>query len=145
MDNFQKLLWDLGELLELPLHVDKNNACKLLLDEKLEVQLEMDADEQALLIVAFIAEVLPGRFREDVLKEALKVNNLCHPYGSFSYIEQNNYLVFHQYLQSDDLSGKKLAKHLESFIAEAEEWRTALASGQPAPFKYKDHTHNLPT
>lgn len=144
MNRFQKLLWDLGEIIELPLYVDKNNVCKLLLNETLEVQLEIDTDEQKLLLIAFISAIPPGRFRENVLKEALKVNNLSHPFGAFAYIEQDNYLIFHQYLQTDNLSGKKLAENLESFVIEAEEWHSALANGLPAPLKYKNQEHTPP-
>ena len=42
MDQFQELLWDLGELIQLPLHVDKNQACKLIVGERLEIQMQMD-------------------------------------------------------------------------------------------------------
>jgi len=140
MDHFQKLLWDLGEVIKLPLHVDKNNACKILLNETLEVQLEMDTDEKQLLLIAFISEIPPGRFRENVLKEALKANNLDHTQGLFAYFEQENYLILQKYLQADLLSGQKLAEYLEPFIIEAEEWRTALAAGLSVPSKYKNPT-----
>jgi len=144
MDVFQELLWDLGELVDLPLHVDKNNACKLLLNEKLAVQLEMDRDGERLLVASFISEIPPGKFRENVLKDALKVNSSYHPFGSFAYLEKNNQLILHQYLNTSDLSAEKLAKHLEVFIEEAEEWRAALASGASAPIKYHSHEHKPP-
>jgi len=145
MDRFQELLWDLGELIELPLHIDKNNACKLLLDEKLEVQLEMDVDGERLLVASFISEIPPGKFRENVLKEGLKMNTAYHPFGSFAYLEKNNTLVLHQYLQTSNLSREKLVEHLETFIDEAEEWRAALANGSAAPSKYQTHEHKPPT
>lgn len=144
MDRFQELLWDLGELIELPLHIDKNNACKLLLDEKLEVQLEMDVDGERLLVASFISEIPPGKFRENVLKEGLKMNNMYHPFGSFAYLEKSNSLILHQYLQTDSLSREKLVEHLESFIEEAEEWRAALANGSAAPSKYQSQEHKPP-
>lgn len=144
MDRFQELLWDLGELIELPLHIDKNNVCKLLLDEKLELQLEMDVDGETLLIASFISEIPPGRFRENVLKDALKVNSSYHPFGSFAYLEKTNSLILHQYLPTSHLSGEKLTEHLEIFIEEAEEWRVALASGASTPMKYHSHEHKPP-
>jgi len=137
MDRFQELLWDLGELIEVPLHADKNNACKLILDQKLTLQLEMDQYDQKLLITSFISELPPGKFREDILKNALKVNGMRHSFGVFSYIESNNFLILHQYFHVDNLSREKLAEYLESLIQEAEEWRSAISNGHSSPNKYE--------
>lgn len=143
MDVFQTLLWDLGELVSQPLHVDKNRACRLLINETIEVQIEMDAYEECLLITAFIAEIPLGKFRENVLKEGLKMNNTHHPFGVFAYFEKKNSLVLRKYLYIFDLSPEKLLEHLEVFVAEAEEWRTALNNGQTSPDKYiRRHSSN---
>jgi len=137
MDVFQTLLWDLGELINQPLHVDKNRACKLLLNETIEVQLEMDTYEERLLIVAFIAEIPLGKFRENVLKEGLKMNSTYHPCGVFAYLEKKSTLILRKYLHVSNLSSEKLLKHLEVFVEEAEEWHIALNNGQTSPDKYK--------
>ncbi len=136
MDKFQELLWDLGEIIELPLHVDKNHACNLLLDEHLEIQMQMDSHGENLLICSFIADIPPGRFRENVLRDALKVNSIYHPFGTLAFYEKKNFLILHQYLPAEKLNGEKLATYLEPFIEEAEEWRKAITSGATAPIKY---------
>ena len=133
MDRFQELLWDLGEVIELPLHVDKNNACKIVIQEKLSIQLEMDSSHERLLAAAFISELPPGKFRENVLKEAMKTNNSYHPFGIFAYIEKINSLILYHYLMADQLNGEKLADFLELFIEEAESWQSAISMGTPAP------------
>lgn len=150
MDRFQSLLWDLGEILDLPLHVDKNHACSLLLDEKLTLQLEMDQSGEELVAVAYIAEIPPGRFRENVLREAMKVNAFYHPFGTLGYAEKLNALVLQSFLPAKDLTGEKLVAFLELFSKEAESWRTAIANSQPAPADYlraygnKPSPYNLP-
>ena len=136
MDRFQELLWDLGEVLELPLHVDKNHACRILLDEKLSIHMEMAEEKDALLLAAFLAEIPPGRFRENVLRESLKVNATHHLFGTLAYIEKINTLVMHRYVPALSLNGEKLAEILEGFIAEADQWREAIQNGQPAPPEY---------
>lgn len=136
MDKFQELLWDLGELVQLPLHVDKNQACNLLLDENLEVQMQMDKHGENLLVCAFLGEIPPGRFRENVLRDALKVNGQYQPFGSLAFFDKKSLLILHQFLPAETLNGEKLNEHLEVFIEEAEEWRRALASGSTAPIKY---------
>lgn len=141
MDRFQELLWDLGEIIEVPLHIDKNHACRILLDEKLAIHMEMAEERDELLIGAFLSEIPPGRFRENVLKEALKANASYHFFGIFAYIEKINTLVLHTYLPVSHLNGDKLAEFLEGFIAEAESWRQAISNGSPAPIEYlKTHS-----
>ncbi|MEM8727224.1 MAG: CesT family type III secretion system chaperone [Chlamydiota bacterium] len=144
MDKFQQLLWDLGELIELPLHSDKNRACNLLLDENLEIQIQMDKNEENLLICAFLGEISPGKFRENVLKDALKVNGQYCPFGSLAFYERKNMLLLHQFLAAEKLNGETLVARLEAFIEEAEEWRQALANGATAPVKYHSFGSNPP-
>lgn len=136
MDRFQELLWDLGEVIDLPLHVDKNHACRILLDEKLSIHMEMVEEQEALLLAAFLAEIPPGRFRENVLRESLKANATHHSFGTLAYIEKINTLVMHRYLSAASLTGEKIAAFLEEFIAEADQWREAIQSGQSAPPEY---------
>ncbi len=136
MDFFQEILWDLGEIIELPLHVDKQHACTILFDEKLPIQIEMDPYGNTLIIAAFVSELPPGSFRELVLKESLKANASYHSFGTFAYVEKNNMLVLHQFLLAKDLNGQKLAEFLELFIEEALLWQEAIASGQAAPRLY---------
>lgn len=144
MDKFQELLWDLGELIELPLHIDKNRACNLLLDETLELQLQMDSHEENLLVCAYLGEIPPGRFRENALKDALKVNHHYHPFGFLGFYEKKNLLVLHQLIPAETLSGEKLKESLEVFIEEADEWHKALAAGQTTPPKYQRTDHKPP-
>ena len=139
MDRFQELLWDLGALIEVPLHIDKNHACRLLLDETLPIQMELSEERGELLIGAFLGEIPPGRFRENVLKESLKVNGAAHPFGTFAYIDKINTLVLHTFLPAETVSGETLAAFLEGFIAEAKTWQEAISSGQLAP------SHHLKT
>ncbi len=136
MDRFQELLWDLGELIELPLHIDKNHACNLLLDDKLEIQLQMDTHQENLIIWAYLHEIPPGKFRENVLKDALKVNGEFHLFGSLAYYEKKNMLILHEFVSAEALSGERLMEKLEKFIEEAEEWRSAIERGGTSPLKY---------
>lgn len=140
MDKFQQLLWDLGEHIDLALHVDKNGACNLMLDNNLEIQMQMDKHGEKLLVCAFLGEVPPGRFRENVFKDALKVNGHYRPFGSLAFYEKRNKLILQQFFPVETLNGEKLFQHLELFIEEAEEWREALASGKTAPLKYHSFT-----
>jgi Tir chaperone protein (CesT) family len=136
MDLFQQLLFDLGAELDLPLHIDSNGACKLLIDEKLPVQLEMDPDGKRLLIWIVIGELPPGKFREEILKITLRLNGIYNELGRYAYIEKTNCLAFYTYRIAEKLKGSSLADLLVKLVPYAKEWQESLARGLLAPAKY---------
>ncbi len=134
IDRFHEILQLLGQELGLTLHTDRNHACALQINEGLIVQMESDSAQERLLIASQIIEVPPGKFRENVLKEALKANALADPLvGIFAYIAKINQLVLYQYYPFDILNAQRLAGLLAPFIQTAEKWRNAIASGSPGP------------
>jgi len=144
MDLFQEFLWDLGEMTNLPLHIDQSHACTLLLDDHLEVQLQMDANEENLIVCAFLGEIPPGRFREEVLKSAMKVNNCAYPFGFFAFYAQKNQLILHKFIPSQLLSVERCLKELENLIEEADSWRISLENGESSPLKYRSVENKPP-
>lgn len=134
IDPFEQILHSLGEQLGLPLHTDKNQACAIQIKHGLIVQLERDPGQERLLIASKIIEIPPGRFRENVLKEALKANALPDPrIGIFAYIAKINQLVLYQYYPFDILTAQRMMGLLGPFIQTAESWRNAIAKGSAGP------------
>lgn len=131
MDIFQQLIWDLGEITKLPLHVDENRSCRLLIEGKLPVHLEMDSTGDYLIVAAMLPEIAPGRFREEILKAALKTNASYHSFGVLSYVEKKNILVLHKLLLASQCSAQQLIDFLIPFIEYAESWQKAIESGIP--------------
>lgn len=130
MDRFAILLDDLGTLIQVPLHPDHHRSCSLNVNGQLHVQIQEDENKDQLLVATFIGEIPPGKFRENILKETLKENNLFSRLGTFSYSERNNQLAFFSYLPLAGLRGDTMADFLELFFEKAFSWRTALATGQ---------------
>ena len=130
MDNFALILADLGGLIQVPLHPDHHRACCLVVNGELHVQLKEDDNKDRILVAAFISEIPPGKFRETVLKETLKENNLFPRIGTFCYSERNNQLALYSYVYFEKLDGDKMADFLEKFLEKAFSWKTALQTGQ---------------
>jgi hypothetical protein len=130
MDHFAILLADLGALIQVPLHPDHHRACCLSVNGELHIQLKEDDNNDRILISTFISEIPPGKFRENILKETLKENNLFPRIGNLSYSERNNQLAFFSYVYFPGLDGDKMADFLEKFLEKAFSWRTALQTGQ---------------
>lgn len=133
-DPFETLIQQLSHAIKVPLHVDQHLACSLKIHQKLTVQIQLDAAQERLMIVAFICELQPGRFRENVLCEALKANNLPDPRtGILGFLPKTQSLTLHQIYRFSSLDGDQLASILAGFIDYADLWREAIAMGQSSP------------
>jgi Tir chaperone family protein CesT len=130
MDHFAILLADLGALIQVSLHPDHKRSCNLSINGELHIQLKEDENKDRILVATFLAEIPPGKFRENILKETLKENNLFPRTGTFSYSERNNQLALFSFVHLEGLKGDKMADFLEVFLEKAFSWRTALQTGQ---------------
>lgn len=131
-DRFEELLQELSVEFGLPFHPDRRGACKLKINDSFHVQLECDAPQENLLIAAFICEIPPGKFRENILKDALKSNGPFPTIGTLSYAERNNQLALYATLRLSNLNGKILADFLTAFVEKAGSWRLGVETGNTA-------------
>lgn len=131
---FEELLHDLNRVFELNLHVDKHNACSIQIHPQLTIQLQLDLSQENLWVFAKLIEVPPGKFRENVFREALKANALPDPrIGVLCYLGLKNELALYQKYPLTILNGEKLSGFLGAFLEMADSWREAIFNGQPAP------------
>jgi len=134
MDKFDHLLFELGNLLDVELHPDSNRSCLLVINDEYRVQLEMDKSEEALIFGSIICEIPPGKFRENVLKDSLKYNNLPPPrFGNLGYIEKINCLSLFDTLPIHSLKAQLVSEHLNTFIEKVILWKKAIQSNQTLP------------
>ncbi len=133
-DQFEELLQQLGKVFHLALHVDKSHACSLRLHEQITIQLQLDISQENLWIFSKLIEVPPGKFRENIFREALKANALPDPRtGIFAYLANTNHLTLFQKYPLQILTGDRLAGLIGAFLEMADSWTKAIASGQSAP------------
>lgn len=134
MDRFAELLSDLGRAVNLPLHPDKKRICQLNVNSGLfHIQISDEPGKERILIATFVADVPPGKFRENILRDALKANASFPPLEIFGYSERNNKLALFAHLPYLDLTGEKLSAFLSHFIDKCQAWRTAIDTGAPPP------------
>jgi hypothetical protein len=128
MNFFEEYIQKLGLALGTSLHAEKGYLCKLLIDGVLKVQLEHEAAEERILIASFLCEIPPGKFREDLLKEALKANDAIDRPGTFAYSPKNNSLTYFLYL-SDKISFEEFEEKFLQWLETAKQWRSAVETG----------------
>ncbi len=130
MDRFEEILKDLGTALGIPLHPDRRGACRLNINDVMRVQIEFQPDKEQVLLACMICEIPPGKFRENILKDALRANWPYPTNGILSYSEKNNNLSLFEHIPTANISGQKLLDVLNAFIAKADSWRKGVESGQ---------------
>jgi hypothetical protein len=136
INQFEELLYDLGKVFHLELQVDRHNACSIQIHPHFVIQLQLDETQENLWIFSKLIDTPPGKFRENILKEALKANALPDPrIAVLGYIAPSNQLAIFQKYPLRFLNGEKLSGFLGAFMEMGDSWREAIANGQSAPLK----------
>lgn len=130
MDRYAELLHDAGALLNVPLQPDTKRACRIGVDGKIHLQLQEEENKDRILIATYICEIPPGKFRENVLKETLKENEIFPRLGTFGYSERQNKLALFSYVYFLGLSADTFVDFVGSFLEKALSWKTAIETGQ---------------
>jgi hypothetical protein len=130
MDLFAQLIDDLSELIASPLYVDSKRRCQLLINHELHLFLQEQDNDQQLLISTFLGDLPPGKFREKILKAALKENGSFERILIFCYSDRNNQFAAFNYISFENLSADILADALELFLDRAFLWKKALQTGE---------------
>lgn len=131
-DQFGAILQELSQAMQIDeLHSDRNNSCKIKLQSGVEIQLEIDRSGNFLIVGTDLGEVPPGKYRENIFREALKANDLPPPLnGILSYSKATNHMVLFQKVHVKDLNGEKVAGLIPPFLEKAKAWSEALVRGE---------------
>lgn len=143
-DFFGSLLQELGKILDIPdLHSDRNNSCQILMRSGLTLQLELDRSGQFLILGADLGIVPPGKYRENLFREALKANNMPYPlHGILAYSKKNERLVLFEKLRSQEITGEIIAAEIIPFSEKAIIWQEALKRGDVPIANHTSSSHS---
>jgi hypothetical protein len=134
-DRFGSLMEDLGKLIRIRLIPDSHNACLIKYPGGLFLQIELDQSQERINMGAEIGSLAPGRYRENVMREALKANGLPPPkVGIFAFSAKKEVLILFDYMELNDLTAPKIADFLEQFLQKANFWKDAIKRGDVPSF-----------
>lgn len=127
---FGSILKEFESYFKCPLTPDKNNSCLVKLNTGISVQLEIDRMGQ-LLIGCKIATMPMNRFRENVIREALKANESVDPSeGIFGFSQKTNTLMLFMMIDPKKINPDLIAKILPPFTEKAKLWADTIATGK---------------
>ena len=131
-DIFDTLLDELGKILTISdLHPDKNHSCQIKMVNGLNIQLEMDAYQQGIIMGCDLGGLPTGRYRENVFREALKLNgSKDSKNGILAYSNKSDHLILFEHLPLHELTGEKISDALTPFSEKAFRWKEALEHGE---------------
>lgn len=133
---YEALLQELGKVLGAEFSPDKNNSCLVKLRNGVEVQFELDKTGERFLVGTNLGSAPPGRYRETLMREALRVNGMPPPrHGILAYSRQADTLVLFRWLPAKETNGEKIAFLLGPFSEKALEWREAIRRGEIPQFQ----------
>ena len=124
---FEEIIENLGKELDIPLQTDNNNSCVIFVEEKISVQI--DENKSKILLATFVAALPPGKFRENVLKVALKANGIQKSIGVFAFHEKTTNLAMYSYIDKHDLTASILKDYLLAFVETSINWQEAIDNG----------------
>jgi len=131
---FAELIEGLSRNMQMPLTPEDNKTITLLIEKKLRLQMEEDSAGKYFQVFADIADIPPGKFRENVLLYALMAN--VYPYttnGTLAYSEKLGKLVLFNNFPLETLKAEVLFEFLPKFNKKALEWQEAIEGLNPAP------------
>ncbi len=134
MISFADLIHELGELVGENFQAYQNRLIRFRINDHLHVQVETDLMNEFVMIICMVSEIPPGRFRENVLRDALKANYLLDKHRSIlSYDEKGNQLVLSDQLRAHALTAEMLLKEISKLVKRAELWRQSIDNGHSSP------------
>ncbi len=128
---FEAVLQELGDAIGIPLKPGKMDGCLVRYPEGLEVQIQMNTKRNHILLYADLGAVPPGRYREDLLREALRANGKPYPRkGVLAFTDAKDHLIIYLSRSMTELTGEKIAYIYKPFVEKAQKWQDALTRGE---------------
>ena len=134
MSRLDKILHELSDALDAPLHADEQNVCRIEINELIQIQLEIDRYEEHLFLICDIAPIPPGSYREPLFKSVLRANHGAYQqFGILSFVPKHNYLMLHLKQPIGSLDIDELIQTMVHFTNKAHKWRLAIQEGKTHP------------
>jgi len=112
------------------LRPNQAGICAIPLPDGAQLRLELDKRAENLLILSVLGNVTPGRYRENLFKEALKANGLPHPrHGTLAFSTHSEKLLLFESMPLPGLTGGEVGAFLQPFMEKASVWREAVSTG----------------
>lgn len=127
---FGAILKELEKFFHCPLEPDENDSCLVKMGSGIDLQIELDR-YGFLLIGCRLGAVHMGRYRDNLIRAALKSNEATPPSsGILGFSQKSNQLILFMKIDPKNLSPHQISTLLPPFITKAKQWSDAIAKGE---------------
>lgn len=124
------LLKEFESFFNCPLNPDDNNSCLIQLGSGVTLQIELDR-YGLLLVGCRLGVVHMGRYRNDLIRAALKSNELSSPStGVFGFSQKSNQLILFIKFDPHLLTIHQITTVMPPFMEKAKKWMDAISKGE---------------
>ncbi len=123
------ILKEFESFFNCPLNPDDKNSCLINLGVGISIQIEMDRNNM-LLIGCRVGAVLMGRYRDNLVRQALKSNDQVPSTGVLGFSNKSNQFILFAKLNPNTLNNRQITSWLPLFIAKAKLWKDAIEKGE---------------
>ena len=130
-DRFGALIEELAAVTQMKLAPDSHGAVMIHYKDGLQVYIEPDALGESVHLLIEIGKPGEGKYRENILREALRANGQPLPrLGTFSYGQKKESLLVFETTSMEDLTGARLADLISQLSDKARVWRDSIDRGE---------------
>lgn len=134
MAQFDNLIEELADKLHADLYPSVDNVVSMRIEGSIKAQIEIDRKDDSMIICLFVAELPPGKFREHILKDALKANaRILENRGVLAFVGKQNSLILFQRVETESTSSDDIIQILKHLTGRAKKWIDAIDSGHASP------------
>ena len=121
----------LEESLDTELFLDGKQCCNILINDQITIQIELDKNHHAIILGSPIFELPPGKFKEIVLKNALKSNfGREKEIGILAFVPKSSVLYLYDFLPLNFLASDQIYHFFLQFIQKAMLWKESLQNNR---------------
>ena len=126
---FGAILKEFETYFNCPLVPDANDSCLITLGIGISLQIELDR-YGLVLIGCRLGAVHMGRYRDNLIREALKSNEITLPStGVIGFSQKSSQLILFMKINPLFFSVHQILAVMPPFIAKAKQWTDAIAKG----------------
>ena len=135
-DRFGALIEELAAATKMKLAPDSHGSVMIRYKDKLRVYIEPDVLGETVSLLIEIGPPGEGKYRETILREALRANGQPFPrLGTFSYGQKKESLLIFETVPIEDLTGARLSELITQLADKARVWRDSVARGETPPIQ----------
>jgi Tir chaperone protein (CesT) family len=127
---FGAILKEFESFFNCPLEPDANDSCLITMGIGITLQIELDRSG-LILMGCRLGTVHMGRYRDNLIREALKSNEATFPStGVLGFSQKSNQLILFMKIDPVTFTIHQILKLLPPFVAKAKLWTDAIAKGE---------------